>query len=224
LAQRDRCEAPPDAALGRSSLSMVAGHPTSPGSAQLRRMELADVPRVMALQRQLLPSSAVTQLGPRFLARFYRVALVYDGCEAIVACDANHQVVGAALATGDHTQFHSYVTPRVFAWLLGAMSVRWGLAVRFLRSLGERQPRQAVPAELLLLFVDQTHQGRGCGTQLLGAIEDAFSRQGIVEYRVSVRSEITDALAFYARRGFRHEEELIVLGRPMTYLARRIGG
>jgi len=189
--------------------------------ASLRRLTASDVLAVARLQSGLLQNSAITQLGVGFLVRFYRVALA-AGCEAFVACDADGRVIGAALATEDIARFNAYVTPRIALRLLASLSRRWALAFRFLRGCFERKPSRHVAAELLLLFVDGSRQRGGTGKRLVQAVEDAFARRGVIEYRVSLRSEIRGAQAFYAAIGFQYDDELIVLGRPMTYLKKQI--
>ena len=203
---------------------MQAGKEIQPSSdaPSLRQMTASDFGDVARLQSGLLQNSAVTQLGIRFLIRFYRAALASERCEAFVACDAEGQVIGAALATVDVAQFNAYVTPRITLPLLASLSRRWGLAVRFLRGCFEERTSPRVAAELLLLFVDGRRQRAGTGKRLVQAVEDAFIRCGVTEYRVAFRSEIRTAEAFYAANGFQHEEELTVLGRPMTYLRKQL--
>lgn len=185
-------------------------------------MEASDAPSVAALQFQLLQESAVTRLGVGFLTRFYRVALTQPGCRAIVACDSRSHIVGVALAAVDIEEFNAYVTPRIAFRLALSLLSRWRLAARFLRGCFESKPTRVVPAELLLLFVDRQSQRSRTGTLLLQTLEEDFTRAAVTEYRVSVRSELEQALAFYAARGFQHEGELIVLGRSMTYLTKRL--
>ena len=139
---------------------MQVGKEIQPSSdaPSLRQMTASDFGDVARLQSGLLQNSAVTQLGIRFLIRFYRAALASERCEAFVACDAEGQVIGAALATVDVAQFNAYVTPRITLPLLVSLSRRWGLAVRFLRGCFEERTSPRVAAELLLLFVDGRRQ------------------------------------------------------------------
>ena len=126
------------------------------------------------------------------------------------------------LAAVDIEEFNAYVTPRIAFRLALSLLSRWRLAARFLRGCFESKPTRVVPAELLLLFVDRQSQRSRTGTLLLQTLEEDFTRAAVTEYRVSVRSELEQALAFYAARGFQHEGELIVLGRSMTYLTKRL--
>lgn len=195
----------------------------NPPASVIRRMLAADIRQVAGVQLRVLQESALTQLGARFLIRFYQQALLHPSTHAFVACDAQGSVVGAVLAAADVGRFNAFVTPRILPPLAVSLLSRWGLAVHFAGSCLEKGPARAIPAELLLLFVDEPGQRTGTGTQLLETVEDAFIRAGIAEYRVSVRSELENALAFYAARGFQHDDELRVLGRPMTYLTKRLG-
>jgi len=188
----------------------------------IRPMQLADVPRVVDLQAALLGESAVTQLGAAFLRRFYTVALARDVAHGFVACAASGAIVGAALATGDNTRFSTVVTPRVAPWLAAALATRWRLAVRFAAGVFETAPPGQGSAELLLLFVAGSAQRSGLGARLLERVEDDFAAMGLGGYRVSLRSEVPGAQAFYLARGFQHEQEVMVLGRPMTYLTKAL--
>ena len=183
-------------------------------------MTPADTDRVSELQSRLLTTSAVTQLGPAFLHHFYRASLAQRVCEAVVACDAHGVIVGAAVAATNVEAFNAAVSPRIAGHLAVALMTRWRLALRFCGSLFERRASSHAQAELLLLFVDDAYQGSGTGTLLLQSIEQRFTQEGITKYQVTVRSEMTDALAFYAARGFAHTEDCLVLGRPMTYLTK----
>jgi GNAT superfamily N-acetyltransferase len=91
-----------------------------------------------------------------------------------------------------------------------------------MNQLVEREPEPYIPAELLLLVVDGRVRRRGIGRQLLGALEDAFAREGVTRYRVAVRSHLASARAFYQSLDFAPEQELAVLGRPMTYLTKDV--
>jgi hypothetical protein len=44
----------------------------------------------------------------------------------------------------------------------------------------------------------------------------------VSRYRVAVRSHLAAARAFYGATGFEPEQELRVLGHPMTYLTKKI--
>lgn len=94
----------------------------------------------------------------------------------------------------------------------------------FARSLGERDPRPSIPATLLLLFVDSRVRRRGVGHQLLVKLNHAFAAEGVTRYRVSVRTTLAEARAFYLAEGFEPEQELTVLGHPMMSLTKKVWG
>jgi ribosomal protein S18 acetylase RimI-like enzyme len=191
----------------------------------IRPMTAADIAAVVELQRAFLDGSIVTRLGPRFLTAFHQAALGHPSSRAFVAAEPDGALGGFALASVDVEAFNRHTKPRVFVPLAQALLTPRGLPLiwRFARSLMESEPEPYMPAELLVLTVDSRHRRRGIGQRLLEAVEQTFARDGVSRYRVAVRSQLAVARAFYRATGFETEQELLVLGQPMTYLIKRVG-
>lgn len=190
----------------------------------IRPMAAGDVAAVVELQLAFLDGSIVTQLGAKFLTAFHQAALGLGSSRAFVAADPGGAIGGFALASLDVAAFHRHVKRRVLVQLLQALLTARGLPLmwRFARSLVEAEPEPHMAAELLLLTVDARYRRRGIGQRLLAAVEQAFARDGVSRYRVAVRSQLAVARAFYLATGFEPEQTLLVLGRPMTYLIKRV--
>jgi ribosomal protein S18 acetylase RimI-like enzyme len=189
----------------------------------VRRMTPADIDAVVDLQIAFLEGSIITELGRPFLVRMHAASLNHPATLALVACEAD-AIVGFAIATRDVHAFNAYVKPRVLTALVRAVVAprRWRLAVSVLRGVVEAEPRPPIAEELLLLVVDARARRRGIGHRLLADLEALFARAGVRRYRVAVRSHLAVARAFYLAVGFQPEQELTVLGHPMTYLTRRV--
>lgn len=186
-------------------------------------MRTSDIDQVVALQIEFLEGSLVTDLGPRFLRAFYRAALRQPDTRAFVALD-DRSVVGLAVGTTDVATFNAYERPRILAPLAGALLAprRWPIAAALLRIPFEPAPRPTISAELLVLVVDDRKRQHGIGRALLAALERTFDEAGVDVYRVAVRSHLAVARSFYNALGFEFEQELAVLGRPMTYLTKHV--
>lgn len=187
-------------------------------------MTPADIPQIVGLQVAFLEGSIVTEFGPGFLARMHAAALEEPATLGGVACDETGAVVGFAIASLDVHAFNRYVKPRVLPALVAALLRPrcWHLLPSAVRGVAEGEPQPYVPAELLLLVVDSRARRRGIGHQLLMELERALAANGVPQYRVAVRSHLEVARAFYRALGFEPEQELSVLGRPMTYLTKRV--
>lgn len=183
-----------------------------------------DIPSVVALQIAFLEGSIVTEFGPAFLARFHAAALGQPATLAFVACDEAGSIVGFVIASLDVHAFNGYVKPRVLPALAMALLLprHWALTWSVVRGIVEGEPEPYVPAELLLLVVDARVRRRRIGHRLLVELESALAARGVQRYRVAVRSHLEVARAFYRALGFEPEQELTVLGRPMTYLTKRV--
>lgn len=187
-------------------------------------MTAASVTPVVGLQSAFLEGSIVTQLGPGFLTRFHSAALDHDSSRAFVAFDDHDEVAGFALGTVDVGRFNAYMKPRVLPSMIRALlsPTRIVLSGSLVRMVLEGEPRPPIPAELLLLVVHPRSRRCGIGRSLLAALESAFAREGIGQYRVAARSRLAVARAFYEALAFEHEQDRTVLGQPMVYLTKRV--
>ncbi len=61
-------------------------------------------------------------------------------------------------------------------------------------------------AELTKVFTLPSHRGKGAGSQLLRAVEQACRDRGIVTLRMDTRAELREACALYERLGFTRVE------------------
>lgn len=187
-------------------------------------MTHADIPSVVALQIAFLEGSIVTELGPAFLERFHGAVLEQPATLAFVACDEAGSIVGFVIASLEVHAFNSHVKPRVLTALVRALLLpsRWRLMFSVVRGIVEGEPEPYVPAELLLLVVDSRARRRRIGHRLLVELEGALAARGVPQYRVAVRSHLEVARTFYRALGFEPEQQLSVLGHPMTYLIKRV--
>jgi ribosomal protein S18 acetylase RimI-like enzyme len=199
-------------------------HSVTSAAIAIRPMTHADIAAVVALQMAFLEGSIVTEFGPAFLARFHGAALEQPATLAFVACDEGGSIVGFAIASLAVHAFNGYVKPRVIPALAMALLLprHWPLLSSVVRGLADSAPEPYLPAELLLLVVDSRARRRRIGHRLLVGLEDVLAAHGMTRYRVAVRSHLEVARAFYRALGFEPEQELTVLGRPMTYLTKRV--
>jgi ribosomal protein S18 acetylase RimI-like enzyme len=197
------------------------GQPPAPC---VRRMSAADVESVVRLQIAYLEGSLVTELGPGFLRRFHHAALGHPSLRAFVAVDSEQSILGFGQASTDVHAFNRavkrLVAPRLGAALLAPS--RWPLIPNFLRAVTDKEPEPPMPAELLLLVVDASARRQRIGRRLVEELERAFKDERVTRYRVAVRSHLAVARAFYTATGFVQEQELMVLGKPMTYLTKAV--
>jgi ribosomal protein S18 acetylase RimI-like enzyme len=184
----------------------------------------SDLDQVIDLQIATLPSSMLTRLGPAFLRRFHEAALALPDSFALVATSAHLPLVAFALATCNADEFEHAITRATLVPMMLALlnPGRIRLIPGFAHRLFEHGPTVQMPGELLLLAVHPAYRRRGLAATLLTRIEASLRSQGLVEYRVAVRTHLEDARAFYQTVGFREEGNFVVLGEPMTYLTRSL--
>jgi ribosomal protein S18 acetylase RimI-like enzyme len=195
-----------------------------PRVTSVRAMTAGDIDAVVNLQIAFLEGSLITELGSGFLRRFHQAALAHASIRAFVAVDSRDAILGFVQASADVHAFNSHVKPRVITSLGLALlaPARWRLIPHFAHAVSDREPQPAMPAELLLLVVDAAARRQQIGRRLVSALEDVFCGEQVSVYRVAVRSHLAVARAFYLATGFTAEQELTVLGAPMTYLTKEV--
>lgn len=188
-------------------------------------MSEQDVPAAAEMAVRLLPASGFVagSARPFILAALYRAALDHPSTIALKVVDAGARPVGFCLVSTDVDGFEQFVRPRILVATVRALlgPARMRLIPHLWRSLAESKPRPHVPAELLLLYVDETCQRSGSGRKLVLHVEAELAGRGACAYRVAVRSQLASARAFYTAMGFLLEQERPVLGQPMTYFMRK---
>jgi ribosomal protein S18 acetylase RimI-like enzyme len=196
--------------------------PIQSGGTTVRKMLASDVDAVVELQVAFLEGSVVTKLGTAFLSQFHRASLAHPSVQAFVATD--HQaIVGFLEASTDVHAYNSFVKPRVLGKLgLALLSpIRWRLVPLFVQQTFRNvEPQPSIPAELLLLVVHPAARRQHIAGRMVAELECTFHDRGIKQYRVAVRTQLAVARQFYQATGFELEQELTVLGAPMTYLTK----
>ena len=184
----------------------------------------SQVEEIVALQVAHLEGSVITAMGPGFLDSFHRAALEQPATRGFVAVQADGRVVGFVLASTDVHAFDRHIKRRLLCWFVVALAppARWPLIPAVVSGVFEGEPQPPIPAELLLLVVAPAVRRLGVGRRLVRTLGAAFAQDGISRYRVAVRSHLATARALYTADGFVPEQERLVLGRPMTYLTKRV--
>jgi ribosomal protein S18 acetylase RimI-like enzyme len=194
---------------------------------RVRPMTSDDIDAVVKLQLAFLEGSIVTELGEGFLRNFHRAALTHASVRALVAADASGTILGFVQASTNVHAFNTDVTRRVAMRLAVALlhPKRWRLVPKFVRhAISAQEPEPSIHAELLLLVVDASARRHQIGRRIVDALEHDFASEYVVLYRVAVRSHLTVARAFYLATGFQPEQEMLILGAPMTYLTKVVRG
>ncbi len=197
--------------------------PTGNGTIRVRQAREEDIPAIVKLQTRLLGDSLVTQLGEAFLRRFYAAAFQDSNSVAFVAVHED-SINGFAIGTSDVTGFHRTMMPRIAIAMVVALIAprRLHLLSRFMHRLFEKEAEPHIDAELVFLFVDSGHQRQRIGSRLVASLEEWLRQRACSRYRVAVRSQLVAAISFYEAAGFTFEQQVNVLGDPMTYLVRRL--
>lgn len=169
----------------------------------------AHIDECVLLHRLAFPDFFLSQLGPHFLAEFYRGFLSDREAVTGVSIDARGQVRGVVVGTLRPEGFFSRLLKRrglTFALAsLGLLVRRPSAAPRLLRALRYRGrvPLAVEGALLSSICVAPDAQGDGVGTSLLRHFEACVRASGSLAYLVTDRLGNEATNAFYAKHGWR---------------------
>ncbi|MFB3855557.1 MAG: GNAT family N-acetyltransferase [Vicinamibacterales bacterium] len=174
----------------------------------IRPMLVVDVEQVVRIHRASFPGFFLTELGPAFLRRFYRLLLESSVGVGVVAEQSGVLVGFAAGATRQEGLFRELLRRGVagFAFDAFVYALRNPSATpRLLRAL--RRPREsresAAPAALMSLAVAPEAQAGGTGLALVEAFCRGIASRGASKVCLTTDADGNDRVnRFYARAGF----------------------
>jgi ribosomal protein S18 acetylase RimI-like enzyme len=185
------------------------------------------------MHRELLPTSPVIALGPRFLADFYYGLLPADELMFGAIAYVGEQPAGFIVATDDSTGFaragalaHWWTLCRVLALSVIESPMRlfeMGRAVRLLRSRPRIDPTTKA-AEILSLGVSPEFRtpafvrstGIRISLDLLQSVMDALRQKGAREVRAYVDADNRPAQLFYSTQGWELTGEAVGWAVPVV--------
>jgi len=199
----------------------------------IRTATAEDIPSVVRVHQSAFPRFFLSDLGPRFLTRFY-VAFIADARGVLlVAVDHAASVVGLLAGTSaPATFFPALRRGRGISFVSAALPYLlrhpWRAGERMIAALryrGDRPP--AVPADYWLLSslaVATPSARRGIGGALVARFCDDARDQGAHGvYLLTDRDDNDDVQRFYHKQLFTvHDVQCRRDGRHMSVLARRL--
>lgn len=190
----------------------------------IRRMESADVARVVAIHRESFPGFFLSFLGPRFLSLYYAgicgvpegiafVSLGNSGLpEGFVAGSSNPQGFYSRLLKSDWLKFA--------AASLGALVRKPMIISRLMRALfhPSKNPVGGDVAGLFSIGVLPSMQGSGAGKELVHAFLNEAAHRGCARVFLTTDRDGNDSVnGFYKKLGFRIERQFVTPeGRRMN--------
>lgn len=165
------------------------------------------IEQCVRLHRQAFPDFFLSQLGPRFLAEFYRAFLDAPDAVTGVAVDGEGRVLGVLVGTTRPGGFFSRLLKQrwfAFAGTSLVLILRRPSAIpRLLRAVRYRGevPLEVTGALLSSICVAPEGQGRGIGSLLLRHFEESIRSLGSA-YLVTDRIGNDATNAFYVRNGW----------------------
>lgn len=172
-----------------------------------------------ALKGDFLPS-----LGFNFLSTFYSGVLGKPGVYGFGYKDKG-QVIGFVVGTSDSSIFFHLALKAKFLevsfylllQLLKKPSLIKNVLETFLYTSKDKGPK----AELVVIAVENSWQGRGIGRKLTEALEEAFSREGIKEYKLTVHAD-KKAVQFYEHLKYNRISEFSLYGKLWYVFSKKL--
>jgi ribosomal protein S18 acetylase RimI-like enzyme len=196
-----------------------AGATTDPVAVALRPMELSDVGKAVELHVSQLPPGFFVQLGPRFLAAYYRSYLTSPAAISLIAV-IDGVNAGFLVGTIDRNAHYRHVARhgRYRLAAVGAVALVSdpAMLVRFVKTRSARYARgllrfasqqpdssQASDAAVLShVAIDPRYRRRSAASALVGSFEAIAASSGARAAHVLTRRDNDPARRLYEARGW----------------------
>ena len=174
---------------------------------------LADIPQLVDIHRNSLPSDFLVKLGPVFLRRVFFAGLLASPRARVYVARLDGAALGLIVTRVGLGGVLSEMVLRRPVWfaLAGCLGVlrRPALLREVLSILAQLRTRAGIPdeagvAELFLMGVHERVRRLGAGRALVEHSAQRLRAAGMSSYCVLLHAENTVANAFYANCGFRH--------------------
>ena len=152
-----------------------------------------------ALNGDFLPS-----LGIDFLTAFYEGIIGKPGVYGFVDVE-NGRIVGFIIGTRDSEKFFSQALRGNFVKLTLLLLIQLIKRPQIIKNVLETflytKKEGTSKAELVVIAVNNKSQGKGMGKQLVRALEQAFKKEKINRYKLTVHAD-KNAVGFYEHLGY----------------------
>lgn len=207
-----------------------------PATYLIRLMEKSDVIGIVPWHAHAFPEAFFSQLGPRFLRRWFHAHLEASASVGLVVSDLSGEVVGYLLGTTDEATFRNrpwqegFKTGFVGTGALLARPKIWASFVRLrARTYAARTVRRILRinnangdshhvGQLIYICMAPDHRSRGAGGALLEAFVGEARRSGTRRLTLVTETDNAAAQRFYLRHGWtlNPESTRSLDGRPLT--------
>lgn len=173
-----------------------------------------------ALQGDFLPS-----LGEKFLEALYSGTLEKPGIYGF-GVKARGNVVGFVVGAADIKAFFKEAFKSSLLQLIYFLALRLiskpSLIKRVLETVLYSSKDKGPKAELVVIAVDPTHQGKGFGKDLVKSLEQAFAKDEIKEYKLTVHAD-KKAVGFYEHLGYKRISSFELYDKMWYVYSRKTG-
>lgn len=148
--------------------------------------------------------SFITMFGTKFIFELYKDILAKDFGFFVFATNGAN-VYGFVLGCTDSGMLLKIITRNFLKYLkiiLPKILVNPLLLFKIFETFFyTKKENSLIKAELIVIVTDQNNRSRGLGSKLVSVLNEEFLKIGIVQYKVTVHSEMTRSNNFYIKNG-----------------------
>uniref|UniRef100_A0A7C3MKY5 GNAT family N-acetyltransferase n=1 Tax=Dictyoglomus thermophilum TaxID=14 RepID=A0A7C3MKY5_DICTH len=179
---------------------------------KLRKVKYSDIDRIVEIHKKAFPNFFMTQLGDKFLKKYYELVLSYS-LNIFLAIEEEKYIVGFIAGFFNSSYFYSLlkkhkfdlglaILPTLFIkpWLI---LVIWGNFIRVSNLSKEKPIKTMNICELASIAVDPNYTGRGLGKMLVKTFLEISKKMGAKFVYLTTDAKNNDAVNyFYQSLGF----------------------
>ncbi len=166
-----------------------------------------DSREIAAIHQQEINQGFLSQLGVRFLSKLYEAMILSENCFIVVA-EENNQIVGFISGCLNTEEFYREFLKK---YGYGSMIIllpkilNFTILKKILETLrySKKIDKNCPEAELLTIACKKEFRGTGLSTDMFNGFIGETRKRGIKEFKVVVGEELSRAVGFYEKLGFK---------------------
>lgn len=170
--------------------------------------------QIEKIHRREINQGFLSQLGVKFLSKLYE-AMILSKNSFVVVAKENDEVIGFISGCSNVKNFYKDFLKRYTLWaiiILLPKFLNFATIKKIVETLkySKKEEKDLPETELLVIAVKKEFHGQGVAIKMFDFFINELKKRGIKEFRVVVGENLSRAIGFYEKVGFKFHSNITI--------------